>query len=344
MKGKSGHRHACLTRRVGAGAARRSTRRGLLAALVVGALASRELLAQAKPPVVIGWLHPATRTTNPRSLETFKDGLKALGWNEGSSYLLEERWADGQVDRLPALAAELNARRPAVIVAVQSLAAIAAARAAPGVPVVQASGSSPVYTKLAASLARPGGMVTGVTNVFSEVSAKYFELLLAAAPDVKRVGVLVESAVFPRRDYVEHARRAGTQYSVEVRTGEVASSENIDTVMARFAREGVQGLVVLPGGLFNSERHRIVKPALEKRWPVVGTPTFAEQGALLGYGAVSSVLYRRASWYVDRILKGAKPGDLPIEQPTKFELVVNLKTAKTSESHSLSRYSCARTG
>jgi putative ABC transport system substrate-binding protein len=193
--------------------------------------------------------------------------------------------------------------------------------------VVQASGSSPVNTKLAASLARPGGMVTGVTNVFSEVSEKYLELLLAAAPTAKRVGFLVDSTTLIS-DYEERARRAAMQYSVEIRFAEATRVEDIDSVLARFAKEGVQALVLLPGGLFITERRRILKLALAQRWPVIGTVSFVENGALLGYSDDPVPRNRRAAWYVDRILKGTKPGDLPIEQPTKFELIVNMKTAK----------------
>ena len=174
----------------------RSTRRALiLAAAAWPALAWTDAAfgQSKKPPVLIGWLHPGSRIMSRRSLTAFKEGMAALGWKEGSNYALEERWADGRVDRLPALAEELAARKPALIVALLT-AVMVAAKAAPNVPVVQAQGASPVNTGLAASLARPGGMVTGVTNIVTEVSEKYLELLLAAAPKVKRVGFLVDLA------------------------------------------------------------------------------------------------------------------------------------------------------
>ena len=310
----------------------RSTRRALiLAAAAWPALAWTDAAfgQSKKPPVLIGWLHPGSRIMSRRSLTAFKEGMEALGWKEGSNYALEERWADGRVDRLPALAEELAARKPALIVALLT-AVMVAAKAAPNVPVVQAQGASPVNTGLAASLARPGGMVTGVTNMATEVSEKYLELLLAAAPKVKHIGFLADPASAGYAAHMKNARRAIEHYGVEARFAEVAKAEEIEPALARLAKEGVQGLVILPSaGLFVAERRRIVKLALAQRWPIIAGPSgFVEEGALLSYSADASALFRRSAYYVDRILKGAKPGDLPIEQPMKFELVLNMKTAK----------------
>jgi len=331
MNVKDGRYRAALTRRVGADRSCRSTRRALLlAAAAVPALAWTGVAfgQSKKPPVLIGWLHAGSRTVSGRSLTDFKEGMAALGWKEGSNYVLEERWADGRYERLPALAEELAARKPALIVA--GLATAAAAKAAPNIPVVQGQGSSPVTVGLAASLARPGGMVTGVTNVVSEVSEKYLELLLAAAPKVKRVGFLVDLASGGYAAHMKNARRAIEHYRVEARFAEVAKAEELDRAMSQLAKEAVEGLVVMPSaGLFVAERRRIVKLALAQRWPVIAGPlSFVEEGALLSYGPDRLALYRRAAYYVDRILKGAKPADLPIEQPTKFELVINMKTAR----------------
>ena len=331
MNAKDGRIRAALTRRVRADTACRSTRRRFLvvaAAWPVLAWTGAALGQSKKTPVLIGWLHAGSRTVSGRGLTAFKEGMAALGWKEGSNYVLEERWADGQVNRLSALAEELAARKPALIVA--SIAATAAAaKAAPNVPVVQAQGASPVNTGLAASLARPGGMVTGVTNMATEVSEKYLELLLAAAPKVKRIGFLADPASAGYAAHMKNARRAIEHYGVEARFAEVAKAEEIELALARLAKEGVQGLVILPSaGLFAAERRRIVKLALAQRWPVVGGSGLAAEGVLLSYSADGSALYRRSAYYVDRILKGAKPGDLPIEQPMKFELVLNMKTAK----------------
>jgi putative ABC transport system substrate-binding protein len=230
---------------------------------------------------------------------------------------------------LQSLAGELAARKPAIIVAALAAAVVAAAKAAPKTPIIIASILDPVALGLVKSLARPGGMITGVTNVGADIAEKYLELLLAAAPKVKRVGVLGDSSSPVRALQMEAVRRSVAQYQVEARFAEVANPEEIELAISRLAKEGAQGLIVTGGLMLRNERRRIVKLALAQRWPVVaGAGGWAEDGALLSYSADRFANYRRAAYYVDRILKGAKPGDLPIEQPTKFELVVNLKTAK----------------
>jgi putative ABC transport system substrate-binding protein len=282
-----------------------------------------------KPPVVIGWLHPGSRAVNQRGFAAFKERMAELGWKDGTNYVLEERWGEARVNRLPALAEELNAKKPSVIVAVLPQAVIASAKAAPNVPVVQAQGESPVDTGLAASHARPGGMVTGVTNITTEISEKYLELLLEAVPRLKRIGFLVDATSRYRAEYTEKARRWVTRFSVEARVAEAAIPEELDRAMLHLAKEGVQGLVVLPSTWFPAERRQIMKLAFAQRWPVVAGPLpFAEDGALLTYAADALANFRRAADYVDRILKGAKPGDLPIERPTRFDLALNMKTAK----------------
>ncbi len=279
--------------------------------------------------MLIGWLHTGSRAANGRNLAAFREGMAALGWKEGSNYVLEERWAEGRRDRLSSLAEEVAAKKPALIVAAQVIATAAAAKAAPKTPIVQASGNSPVNLGLAKSLARPGGMVTRLTHIAFEVSEKYLELLLAAAPKLKRVGFLVDPRSPGYAAHMTNARRAIEYYRVEARFAEAAKAEELEPAILRLAKEGVQGLVVMPSGLFGAEQRRIVKLALAQRWPVVaGGSGFVEEGALLSYSADALALYRRAAYYVDRILKGTKPGDLPIEQPMKFELVLNMKTAR----------------
>ena len=311
------------------------TRRDFLVAAAAAwpalAWAGAALGQSRKPPILTGWLSPESRTDAVRNFAAFKEGMAALGWKEGANYALEERWADGRRDRLPSLAEELAATKPALIVtAGASVTVVAAAKAAPRIPIVMVGGSSPVAVGLAVSLARPGGMVTGVTSLSSEISEKYLELLLAAAPKVKRVGFLADPRTSTYALQMKNARRAIEHYRVEAHFAEAAKAEDLELAVSRLAKEGAQGLVILPSsGLFVTERRRILKLALAQRWPVVAGPVvYAEEGALLSYSADASVLYRRAAYYVDRILKGAKPGDLPIEQPTRFELVINMKTAK----------------
>ncbi len=311
---------------------RRSTRRAfLIAAATWPALAwAGAVLAQSKKaPTVIGWLNFSSRELGGGSLTAFKEGLAALGWKEGQQFVVDERWADGRIDRLQALAEELAARKPAVIVAAPSQSVAAAAKAAPKTPIVHATGSDPVAAGFAASLARPGGMITGLTNIVTDVQEKFVEFLLATAPKLKRIGFLIDTTTLARARLMELARRSAARYSVEPRFAEVARAEEIEPAVTRLAKEGVQALVVLSSPLFAFERRRIVKLALAHRWPVIaGGRRFAEDGALLSYAVEPGWSFRRAAYYVDRILKGAKPGDLPIEQPTRIELVVNMKTAK----------------
>ena len=307
-----------------------SNRRSLLIVLGAAALAPRAVFAQAKQaPVLIGWLNSDSRESSGHYLTAFKEGLAALGWKEGSQLVIEERWADGRSARLQSLAEELAAKKPAVIVAGPTQSVPAAAKAAPKTPIVIATGSDPVALGLVKSLARPGGMITGLTNFNASITEKILELLLAAAPKVKRVGFLSDSTIRQHATYREAVRRSAVQHSVEARFAEVSSPEEIEPAISRLAKEGAQALVVMLSPILRVERRRIAKLALAQRWPVIaGAREFAEAGALLSYSADALANYRRAAYYVDRILKGAKPGDLPIEQPTKFELVVNMKTAK----------------
>jgi putative tryptophan/tyrosine transport system substrate-binding protein len=313
-------------------------RRLLISGAVLSALAwTGAARAQTKPPILIGWLHADTRESGAHYFAAFKKGLAALGWKEGAQYVIEERWADGQKARLPALAEELAAKKPTLIIAAPSDATRPMAKAAPATPIVQASGGDLVEMGLVKSLARPGGMITGRTNLQADVSAKYLEFLLNAVPKVKRVGVLdgplptglarARPAESPRRIAL---LRAAARYAVELRFTEITTPDEVEPAMARLVKEGVQAIVVLQESVLRVERRRIMTLAQAQRWPVVsGVIEFAEAGALISYGADVLANYRRAAYFVDRILKGTKPADLPIEQPTQFEFVLNLKSAKT---------------
>jgi putative ABC transport system substrate-binding protein len=313
-------------------------RRLLIAGAAWPALAwTRAARTQTKPPILIGWLHQDSRETSAGYLAAFKEGLAALGWKEGLQFVIEERWADGRQPRLQLLAGEVALKQPAIIVAAPNPSTSAAAKAAPQVPIVQASGGDPVEAGLVKSLARPGGMITGLSNLSgSLIREKYVELLLAAAPKVRRVGVLGLAYVSGAGGIVPAATtgsvavgRSAAQLSVDAQFVNVAGREDIEPAIARLAKAGVQALVVLQYSLLRVERQLIMKLAQAQRWPVVsGVVEFAEAGALISYGADVLANYRRAAYYVDRILKGAKPADLPIEQPTKFECIVNLKSAK----------------
>src|SRR5262245_13998772 len=242
MNLKPGHVRAGLFRRVRMDTTCRSTRRAFLLAaaawLVLGWTGS--VFAQSKQPILIGWLNTDSREVSGHNLTAFKEGLTALGWVEGAQYVIEERWANRRVDRLPPLAEELAARKPAIIVAALAAASVTAAKVAPRTPIVIASGADPVALGLVKSLARPGGMITGVTSFAAETTEKHLELLLAAAPKVKRVGVLGDSTapIVVRSSLRDAVRRSVAQYQVEACFAEVASPEEIELAISRLAKEG----------------------------------------------------------------------------------------------------------
>jgi putative ABC transport system substrate-binding protein len=309
-------------------------RRLLLVALATAPflLRSQGARSQAKQkPVVIAWLALGPSASD-QALAPFKEGLARLGWKEGAQYVLEARWAEGSAERLMALAHELVALRPAVMVGTSAQATTRLARASSTIPIVQATGTSPVETKLAASLARPGGIVTGLTNLATEISEKLAELLSTVEPKVKRVGFLIHQGV--KKDAMPSqlaaARRSAERFSFEPHFAHAATADELERALAAFAAQGVQALLSMPSPYYVAERSRILGFAHAQRWPVVtNARTWPEHGALFSYGIDGAANHRRAAYYVDRILKGAKPGDLPIEQPREFELIVNLRVAKT---------------
>lgn len=283
--------------------------------------------AQDKPPVVIGWLDASSAETGRYMLKAFIEGMAALGWRMGVQYRLEERYADAQVSRLPALARELAATRPALILALPSSSVVAAAKAAPATPIVRVAGDSPL-TGLVASLARPGGMVTGLSNAITDLSQKSIELLVEAMPTLRRVGFLADPTTSGRDVHVSNARGAAGRFGFEAVVVDMAKPEDIEPALAQLAKSKVQALVILPFAWFEPHMPTIMQRAQAQRWPVVGSAASARRGALFTYGVDRAALARRSAYFVDRILKGTKPGDLPIEQPTSFELMVNLKIAR----------------
>jgi putative ABC transport system substrate-binding protein len=301
----------------------------LLAALSLPALArTGTVRAQSKRPVVIGFLHAGRRDGGMRALASLKEGLAAFGLKEGSHIIFEARWADGQIERLPPLAEELARTKPAVIVATTHAVTARLVKAAPNTPIVQTGGTNPVQTGHAASFARPGGMVTGITSIPAELSVKLVEMLVAVDPRVKRVGFIIDGNI-KNPIWRDTALRSAAAYSVEAHFVQPAKAGDIEPAVLSLAKQGVQALIPMPSPFVTAEQHRIIRLAQERRFLLVAQGrSWSEDGALLSYGADASANLRRAAYYVDRILKGAKPGDLPIEQPTRFDLVVNMKTAK----------------
>jgi len=279
----------------------------------------------------IGFLSP-NLTANPSMQEAFRQGLRDLGYVEGRNVAIEYRDAGGKVERLPALAAELVALKVDVIVAGGTPAALAAKQATTTLPIVVSAAGDPVTSGLVTSLARPGGNVTGLSMLSPDLVGKCLEQLKQAVPGVSRVAVLWQPGAVPERtekDILQGAEVAARALGVQLQFVEARGPEEFDRAFSEIIRVRAGALTVLPSSMFISERRRLVDLAAKNRLPAVySVREFVDAGSFMAYGPNLPDLNRRAATYVDRILKGAKPGDLPIEQPTKFELVINLKTAK----------------
>jgi putative ABC transport system substrate-binding protein len=299
---------------------------------VAGALAA-PLASFAQQPTKIpriGFLHPASPGGVPgMRLEAFRDALHELGYVEGKNVQLEVRWGEGKLERLPALAAELVQLKVDVIVAATSPSVVAARQATPTIPIVMPVSSDPVGDGLVASLAHPGGNITGLSMMAPELGEKRLQLLRETFPEASRaVAVLWNPAYVGMRARFEQAKVAAPKLGLTVRSVEVRDTRELDVAFEAIVREHPQALV-LSDPFTTGQRARIVEFAAEHRLPAIyESSDFVDVGGLMSFGPDISNLYRGAAVYVDKILKGAKPGDLPIEQPTKFELVLNMKAAK----------------
>jgi putative ABC transport system substrate-binding protein len=270
---------------------------------------------------------------DPRLPEAFRQGLRDLGYVEGRNLVIENRDAEGKSDLLPALAAELVALKVDVIVTTSNISTRAARQATETIPIVFAVAADPVGSGLVNSLARPGGNVTGLSVLAAELVGKRLELLTQAVPGVSRVAVLwLPGALGERtdKDMLKEAEAAARALGVQLQFVEARGPADIDRAFSDMTRARAGALTLLPSNLFLREHRRLVDLAAKNRLPAVYTlREFVDAGGLMAYGPNLADLSRRAATYVDKILKGAKPADLPIEQPPKFELVINLKTAKT---------------
>jgi putative ABC transport system substrate-binding protein len=309
-------------------------RRAALAAALALAVLAAPLAAEAQQAAKIariGYLAP-NLAADPHRSEAFRQGLRDLGYIEGRNVVIEYRDAEGKYERLPALAAELVALKVDVILAPNTVTALAAKQATKTIPIVFAGTTDPVASGLVASLARPGGNVTGGSNLNSELLGKCLELLKQAVPGVSRVAVLWQAGAVDEhteKDRLKRAEVAARALGMRLQFVEARGPEDFDRVFSEMTRARAGALTVLGSTLFIIERRRLVDLVTKNRLPAVYPwREFVDVGGLMAYGANSPDLYRRAATYVDRILKGTKPGDLPVEQPTKFELVINLKAAK----------------
>ena len=260
----------------------------------------------------------------------FQDKLRELGYVEGQNVVFQPRWANGQVSRLEGLATELVAAKVHVLVTAGNPAALAAKQATSSIPIVTANGPDPVELGLAASLARPGGNVTGVTSISSELSAKRLGMLKELIPHVSRMAALWDRAARGSALNVRDTEVAARSLGIAVQSVAVrADPRDYDTAFVAMKRDGAGAVIVVQSSAFFAGYPRISDLAIKHRLPSVGgSKEYPEAGGLISYGADYPDLFRRAAVFVDKILTGAKPADLPVEQPNKFELVINMKTAK----------------
>jgi len=299
---------------------------------MLGGSAAWPLAARAQQPAIptIGFLS----TASPASIAPFVDGLRrgleASGFIEGKNLAVEYRWADDQSDRLPTLAAELVARRVAVIVTGAATAAALAAKAATStIPIVFTIGADPVRAGLVDSMSRPTGNVTGVSFLSNALVTKQLQLLQALLPPASVIGVLVNPNNPNSASDVERTQAAAASLRLQVHVANVVSVRDIDTAFESLARTQSAALLVLPDTLFVGARKRLAEIAAVRKLPAVySNRLYVEDGGLMCYGSSQVVAFREAGIYAGRILRGEKPSDLPVIQSTRFELVVNLKTAK----------------
>jgi putative ABC transport system substrate-binding protein len=310
-------------------------RRRLLIAIGAGALAvPLPSFAQQKATKIplIGFLGTEFAENEARHIEAMRTGLRDLGYVEGRNIAIEFRWAEGNVARLPDLAAELVGLKVAIIVTYGTPGALAAKRATQTIPIVIVTAGDPVATGIVASLARPGGNITGSTSITRDLNAKRLELLKEAAPRVTRVAVLVNPDNPARAPDLHDEQQpivvTAKALHIELQPFEARRPNALNAAFAEMGKGHVDGLLIIQDAMLNANPRPIAELAAKQRLPSVGFEEFAVGGGLIGYGADFREMYRHASYFVDKILKGVKPSEIPVEQPTKFELIINLKTAK----------------
>jgi putative ABC transport system substrate-binding protein len=268
-------------------------------------------------------------SSQSREVQALREGLRDAGYTEGRDIALEWHSAEGDYSRVPSLVAEIMRTNPDVVVVESTLAASAIKRATSTIPIVIAVAADPVGSGLVGSLAHPGGNVTGLSMMMAELVNKRLQLLHECLPRLKRVGVLRDPSLPWHTKALEDLLATAKTMTIGVTVVPVEKPADFDGAFSALRRDRVQALYVLENAFFTSQRETILRFAAQARLPVTyGARLWAEKGALFAYAADFNEMFRRAAGYVDKVLKGANPGDLPIEQPTKFELVVNLRTAK----------------
>jgi ABC-type uncharacterized transport system substrate-binding protein len=300
-----------------------------LCAMLLALCASASAQPQAKPPVRVGWLWYGSATAGSLpSIETaIVDGLQELGYVDGKTMVFEHRFADGRLEKIPELVADLVRQKVDVIIGLGGDIAAAAKKATQTVPIVVGTSDDPVRASLISSLARPGGNVTGVTFVMDELAGKRIQLLKEINPRLSSSGVLRNPAHADNE--LREIQITAKEFNVKLRLFTVERMDEFDNALAAMKKERFDALIVVPSRLTSLRRAQLAGFALKSKIPMAsGWREFTEAGGLLSYGPNRAQIARRIAYYVDKILKGAKPADLPVETPTKFELVINLKTAQ----------------
>jgi putative ABC transport system substrate-binding protein len=307
-----------------------NNRRKLVIALGAGALASPfASFAQQGKVWRIGVLETVPRELNAAYFNAFLQGLRELGYVEGRSIVFEYRSADGRQERFPALADELVRLKVDMIVTRGTPAALAAKKATKSIPLVMAGAGDPVGSGIVATLARPGGNITGLSALNVEISAKRVELLMELIPGIARIACLFDMSNPVNPPQWKETERAVQSRKIRTLLFDLRNAEDLRNALDTAAKQQVGALIVGLDDLTRANRRRIVELAAQHRLPAIyGAGEFVDAGGLISYSTSFGDFYYRAATYVDKILKGAKPADIPVEQPTKFELVINMKTAK----------------
>jgi putative ABC transport system substrate-binding protein len=284
---------------------------------------------QAKKIPRIGYLAPASPSGSSASLEAFRRGLRESGYIEGRNIIIEYRWAEGKLDRLPELAAELVSFGVEIIVTVGTPPVLAAKQATNTIPIVAANADNLVELGVVASLARPGGNVTGSTRVDADFSAKRLELLRESFPKLSRVAVLSHGSLGADQEELQEIQAAARTLGVQIQSFTVQEPGQFLGTYAEMIKRRSEALIFFTSAFTSFHRKQLVELAIKNRLPTMcGGASWTGVGCIMSYGPNVTELYRRAAVFVDKILKGTKPADIPVEQPTKFEFIINLKTAK----------------
>ena len=305
-------------------------RRSLLGLGAITMLSPFSSAQQPRKIARIGWLSGGTSTTQSPVIQAFREGMRELGRIEAKDYTIDFRFSQGKPELFPVLAQEVVRQNPDCIVVSGFNGVRSLMRLTKTIPIVMGNiDSDPVQEGIVASLARPGGNVTGLIGIQWELAAKRLELLREVAPGARRVAILFDPRSRSGYAHFEGTEAAARKLGIELHLFEAASAEAIDQAFKQARERGVDAISVIHIGLLQLHRERVVKLALEARLPAIYSSLFfSAAGGLMAYAPNTNDQWRRAAVFVDKILKGAKPGDLPVEQPTKFELVLNMKTAK----------------